>query len=749
MEKQFIKKSGVTFLLFFMIVAYCSGQNIIGPDKVCPNTEITYTVNAAPSGATQYDWSISPNRGVITGNGTSTAKIKFWDIDTYTITVTYKIPNGEGGLMDGTPITKSGIQVIGKGHLFIKANIVNNNYNAVCVNTPVEFEAWVIGTVGTIQYQWAGSSTFSTNSKHTVTPTSPGIYTMEVWAKDNCDNTYSPVSTTINVEAPVTVTAYADPAGLVCSGDVVTLTASGAHSYKWSPPTNLSSTVGAVVTAIASETMDYTVTGYSPLGSCSHSKTVGISVYPKVKFTATPLSLYGSDQINATICPGQTATLTGGYGGPLSYPGFTYRWLNSNGTVLGSAQNYSASPSQTTTYTLEGIINGCTTKIYPVVHVLPVPVTPTIAGPEKLCVNPPSQIYNVPTGNTPNGTDGSQPIYTWTISPAYSGGHIGNGYNGQTPSANGQTTTLDFNNVYTGPITLSLEINNQCGTASNEIQLAIDQSIPPAPYIVNGPSSVCNVVGTYTSFYLGGMTAGTEWEITPSNAVQSSSTSLYGMHNVYWSPTFSGTAYVKARIRNGCGASGWSPIKSVAITQKPKIGGFSSVCDDGPIVSYSVGYMVSGSVWSISPANAYVPANTNVSPYGQYNVDWAPGFVGTATISATIPGACGTGPSTKTVTVADGTCAGSGSRGAVIAEVLNASVKPNPFTGTAILSFTNMLHENSTVKIFDAKGMNVYNKENVPSGEELIIGEGLQPGIYSVKIFSENDVKTLRFVKQD
>jgi hypothetical protein len=62
----------------------------------------------------------------------------------------------------------------------------------------------------------------------------------------------------------------------ICVGESVTLTASGATTYSWSPATGLSATSGASVTASPTATTTYTVTGTTD--GCSAAQNVTVTV---------------------------------------------------------------------------------------------------------------------------------------------------------------------------------------------------------------------------------------------------------------------------------------------------------------------------------------------------------------------------------------------------------------------------------------------------------------------------------------
>jgi hypothetical protein len=65
----------------------------------------------------------------------------------------------------------------------------------------------------------------------------------------------------------------------ICDGESVTLTASGASTYAWSPATGITPTTGPTVTANPTSTTTYTVTGTDANG-CVDTDTVDVIVNP-------------------------------------------------------------------------------------------------------------------------------------------------------------------------------------------------------------------------------------------------------------------------------------------------------------------------------------------------------------------------------------------------------------------------------------------------------------------------------------
>jgi len=129
----------------------------------------------------------------------------------------------------------------------------------------------------------------------------------------------------------------------ICSGSSVSLTASGADSYSWSPSTGLNTTTGSVVTASPSTTTTYIVTGTTGSVSDTQSVTVTVNALPTV--SVSPSSV--------TIVSGNSATLTASGAN-------TYAWSPTNNLNTSTGAVVIASPTSTTTYLVTGTnANGC------------------------------------------------------------------------------------------------------------------------------------------------------------------------------------------------------------------------------------------------------------------------------------------------------------------------------------------------------------------------------------------------------
>jgi hypothetical protein len=705
MKKILTRKIFSTLSLSFFVFASSSGQSISGSTDVCFNSLTEYTAKDLPSGSTANYWSVT-NGTVFSGQNTSTVTIQWNGTGAASISFSYNLKDANGVDNSYTVPPKDDITVFGIGFMTATATPAS-----ICQGESSILGTSFSGSLEPYTYFWSDGST---SSDITVSP-SLGTTYYSVTAIDKCNNSYSQtVSVTVNAVPVITTTS--NPSAAVCPGSSATLTANGATSYTWSPSTGLNVTTGSTVIATPSATTIYRATGSN--GFCTASNNIMVTVAPSVTVSSA-----------VKICPGGSTTLTAG-------GATTYIWSPSTGLNQTTGSTVVASPAATTTYTVSGVLNGCTTSKQVTVTVLPIPVVPIIAGPTNYCINPPNQTFNVPVGNTPGAT------YTWSISPSL-GTFVGSNI--------GPTTTIDFNNLFTGVGTLSLAISNQCGSSTGSVNLYIDPSIAATPAIF-GSSSVCNVVGSFSSYSLGHMVAGAVWEVTPTNAVASSTTSPYGPLNVFWNADFIGTAYLRVKIQNGCGSSAWSPIYVVNVDQKNHpILGPSSVCNGGAVSSFSLGKMTAGTVWSVTPANAVASSSPLASPYGMFNVDWNDNFVGTVNVNVTFPTGCGTGPwsSTKIVSVGAGTCRfGLPDQEPAATEALQVLLYPNPTDNEVNLVFHNSASDKVSIQVIDTKGALVYKNDEVSTESIFLLGAGLPAGMYIVKIFNGQNREIIKFCKQ-
>jgi hypothetical protein len=80
-------------------------------------------------------------------------------------------------------------------------------------------------------------------------------------------------------------------------------------------------------------------------------------------------------------------------------------------------------------------------------------------------------------------------------------------------------------------------------------------------------------------------------------------------------------------------------------------------------------------------------------------------------------------------------------------EELQVDLFPNPSYDQAALIVKGNESQKAMVQITDMEGKNVFQYDEVSSYEELNIGKELAPGVYMIKVISNESMKILKFVK--
>jgi gliding motility-associated-like protein len=265
------------------------------PAAICAGTNATLTAN----GATNYTWM---------PGGLTTQSV----VVSPAATTVYTVTGVTGACPAATATTTVNI---------IPAVTVNSA--TVCSGTTATLTA-----AGGVSYTWTPGG--STGSSITVSPAATSVYTVDGGGGGTC----SIAQSTVTVVPSLTVTVNTPPT--VCAGVTTTLTANGAATYAWAPPTGLSATTGSVVTATPNTTTTYTVTGSS--GACPPATAVTTaSIIPTATITVS----------SATICPTTSATLT-------AAGGTIYNWSPGVGLSSTTGASVVANPPSSTVYTVTG-----------------------------------------------------------------------------------------------------------------------------------------------------------------------------------------------------------------------------------------------------------------------------------------------------------------------------------------------------------------------------------------------------------
>ncbi|MES1219845.1 MAG: S8 family serine peptidase, partial [Bacteroidota bacterium] len=184
----------------------------------------------------------------------------------------------------------------------------------------------------------ASPSDISSDLTPTVFFPNSGVYPVTLYVIGGGCADFDSVLTniTVNPKPTVSVSISKNP---ICDGETVTLTASGAASYSWSPGTALNAVTGSVVMANPSSSTTYQVQGTQ--AGCTNSTPIPIDVNPVIPASVT---LDASDN---NVPPGTELTFTATTATGGTNPVFNFL-VNSISVQSGSSATY------TTTTLLDG-----------------------------------------------------------------------------------------------------------------------------------------------------------------------------------------------------------------------------------------------------------------------------------------------------------------------------------------------------------------------------------------------------------
>lgn len=344
-----------------------------------------------------------------------------------------------------------------------------------------------VHATGASQFQWFPSAGLSSTNSAAVnaSPNSTTTYTV-IGSSGACSDTTT-FTLTVN---PLPIVNVSSPAP-ICAGDTTLLSATGAVTYSWSPSMYLNSVVGDTVAAFPIGSTIYTVVGSS----------LGCRDTASVMLTVTPLpvvSVLGSD----SICFNASTTLSA-YGATL------YQWSPAAGLNSISGSSVMASPAATTTYTVSGTANLCSSTKTFTLHVIPLPVLNS------------SQNVNICEGSGTNLHCTGADQYVWS------------------PSIGLDTTSgsVVFASPSTSQIYTVTGTSNQCSSSTG-----IQVQVLPRPVVSTDPDThVCK--GSSVSIHAHGATD-FEWHPHTGLSADTGSVVLAGPENT--------TTYTITGIMNGC-----------------------------------------------------------------------------------------------------------------------------------------------------------------------------------------------------
>ena len=207
---------------------------------------------------------------------------------------------------------------------------------SICQGDQVTFDATGSTFEDTLLWYFPGGSPLISNSVQQVTLyNTPGTYDAILYVVGGGCTLFDSAFVSITVNANPTVAISATQTS-VCAGGTTTLTASGANTYAWSPPTGLSTTTGPTTVATPPNTITYNVQGTAANGCVSNS-TIQIDV-----LNQATASMEMSDTV---ICINQSII----FDGSNSTDATTFAW-----SFPGGAPATSNASSETVLYPTAG-----------------------------------------------------------------------------------------------------------------------------------------------------------------------------------------------------------------------------------------------------------------------------------------------------------------------------------------------------------------------------------------------------------
>ena len=543
-----------------------------GANGICVNSKtVSITVNPTPT------VTISPSASVICSGAQLTLIAN--GASTYTwlppfAAVSQTITSSP---LSNTSYTVVGSSVNGCSNQAIFTVTVNTTPTVTAISSPTSLcigNSATLTANGATSYTWLPSG--ATTSATVVNPTVSTTYTL-TGSNSGCTNT---TTLLLNVNPNPTVTASSS-ASIICSGNTVSLTASGASTYSWNPI----SLTGASVTNVPSTTTTYSVTGID-INGCSNQAmvTVSVNASPTVTAIASPTS----------ICLGSTATLSAS--GALSYT-----W--NPGTILGGT--ITVTPTITTNYTVTGAdAIGCNNTQTLQLVVLPNPTVTAASLATAIC-------FGTSATLTANGAltytwqPGSITSATAIVTPTATTIYTLTGANGICGSA---TTTI---NIVVNPVpTASASVSGTISCTAPSVNLLGSATPTAVTYSWNGPFSYTSSVQNPTGISIPGNYTVTVTDVV-SGCSSNATVSVITNSNV---PTVTVSA-------NGIITCANNLVTITAITSATNAGyvwtGPAAYTNTNSIITVSVGGNYSLTVTDLT---ANCPASTIITVFTNTNV---------------------------------------------------------------------------------------------------------------------------------
>ncbi len=414
-----------------------------------------------------------------------------------------------------------------------------------------------------------GASTFTWNpgsiigSTNAVTPSVTTIYTVTgTNTLGGCTN-----STTATVSVNITPTVTTFPGMItICSGNSITLTASGANTFTWNP-----GSPGSTLAVTPTATTIYTVTGTNTSGGCTNSIVTTVSV------NSTPtLTVLSS---TPTICSGSSLTLN-------AFGANTYTW--NPGALTGAL--VIVSPSSSVVYSVSGIsVAGCISPLFTLnITVNPNPTVIANSNTPAICL-----------GGTTALTAMGALVYQWNPG-TLSGSSISVNPSSSTVYTVTGTNTLGCTNTQT--VNLTVNANPTLGVSLG------------SPTICYGQTTSLSATGAVTYTWYPVLLSGASISVTP--AVNTTYT-VTGTNNLGCTDTQTSSIIVNP-----------NPTVIPFCSDSIICNGESTAINTAGAVSYTwLPGFISGSSVSVSPVSSTIYTVTGTNSFGCTSINTLPIYV--------------------------------------------------------------------------------------------------------------------------
>jgi gliding motility-associated-like protein len=452
--------------------------SISGTLTLCEGGNNQLSGSGTPSGTTPWvstNTSIATidNNGLVTAVAVGTSSITYTENTGCSRTVTVTVTSG-----------------------FVADFTYNNSYCATGTATPSFVNG---GSAGTFSSTSGLVFSNAATGEIDLAASTPGSYTITntIAADGSCPEVSNTFGITIN---PLpTITAVADD-NAICIGENTNITANGGVTYVWTSLGN-----NQTFNVNPTTTTTYEVTG-TDANSCSNVATVIVTVnaLPTVNASATA----------NVICLGDESTI--------SASGATsYEWNQG----LGAGNNFTVSPTTTTTYSVEGTdANGCKNTANVTVNVNQIDDASFTYTSSTICV----------TGTVVNPTITGLSGGTFTVSPS------GLSINSTTGEIDPTTSTLET-------YTITYTTNGDC--PNSETFTVTVTAAPQSTFNYAGP--YCQVAGTSATVTLASGSSGGVFSSTSGLVINSTT----GEVNIETSTAGTYTVTNSIAAQGGCAES--------------------------------------------------------------------------------------------------------------------------------------------------------------------------------------------------